>query len=182
LVIIFVVGTLGITAAAFKVIDAERRAADWKAKARAAEYEAEEARLNAALWASAFLGGVDVQAENAETRALVAALYGLPANRAGEALPVQDGVEPDVDLDFDEGPPNPSGSVILWERKKSGALVFHFMDPATLTAAERERVVSADEMRAMARKEWGPKKRKKRAAPDEDGAIPAGDADEEVKE
>jgi len=188
LAIIFVVGTLGITAAAFKVIGAERRAGKWETRARAAEYEAEDAKINAAGWQKAFYGAIDIQAENAETRALVAALYGLPANRRGEdgavaPLPVQDGVEPDVDLDFGDAPPNPPGSVIVWERKKSGALVFHFVDPATLTAAERERVVTPDEMKAMGRKEWGPKNREKPALPDdEDGGIPAGDGEDEEAE
>gem|GEM_PF-2489891 len=188
LAIIFVVGTLGITAAAFKVIGAERRAGKWETRARAAEYEAEDAKINAAGWQKAFYGAIDIQAENAETRALVAALYGLPANRRGEdgeviPLPVQDGVEPDVDLDFGDAPPNPPGSVIVWERKKSGALVFYFKSPKSITPEEKNRVITKDKMVKMARKEWGPKKRKKAALPDdEDGGIPAGDGEDEEAE
>ncbi len=182
--VVLVTGALGIAALVFWVTDAERRAADWEAKAGAAEHDAEYAKLVAAIFGLAYRETVNVQAINAETRKLVAALYGLPANRQREdgdiiPLPAQDGVEPDVDLDFGDAPPNPPGSVIVWERKKTGALVFHFKDPAALTAAERARVVSVDEMKAMAREEWSPKKRKKATAPvDEDGAIPAGAGEE----
>lgn len=179
--VILTIGALAIIALVFWVTDAERRAANWKAKARTADHDAEAAKLAAAVFGLAYWETVNIQAENAETRKLVAALYGLPANRRAEdgavtPLPALENVEPDVDLNFGAGPPNPPGSAIVWERNKSGGLVFHFKDPAVLTGSERARVVSVDEMKAMAKEEWGLRKREKpaRAGDDEDGTIPAG--------
>ena len=178
--VVMTAGALGMVALVFWVTDAERRAAAWEAKARTAEYSAENAKLAGAIFGLAYWETVNIQAENAETRKLVAALYGLPANRGGAPLPALPAaaVEPDIDLDFGGAAPNPPGSVIVWERKANSALVFHFKDPAALTAPERGRVVSADEMTAMAKEEWGPKKRKEAEPPAEDnGAIPAGAGD-----